>query len=329
MRPSIRKELRNSWLIFGAAVTLSVIGLAALHSYGPDTERLADERAAYETRRGVLPLSDQVGLQQQANHFLGQRIEELKKQTGLRTVPPFRAPPTEENPGVYLVAAYKQIREALDQIARDRHVAEYDSDMGFLTHIAQGRPPPADELEHWNKMLQLITKACYLALNAPLNSIKEVRADFGGQARVDKTGPAGRPPLLYEYPFELTVRGSLHDVLWLLHELSADRVTEEQGRMLAWLQRVKRKIDQARQQPEDESEFAEAIGPLIVRGIRVQSENLLPEQNLQEIEVTFDLAGMEFLDNQQRGIQGSSAPAPSDTGDGGLVPAGREKSARP
>jgi hypothetical protein len=115
-------------------------------------------------------------------------------------------------------------------------------------------------------MLQLTEKAVGIVLAAnepPLESFAITHE------RAVETGPAGRPVLLREYPLTLKVRGSLKDILWILHRLS--------------------------QFEADGKDY-----PLILRGLVIQSENAKPKDNIQHLDAVFQLAGMQFLTPEER-----------------------------
>lgn len=308
MRPNVAKQARASWAAFGLSLALGAGFLAWYHD-GTLVEQVERAERSYRSRRGILPLDEQVALQEHENHRLQSRLEELKGQTGIREIQPFVAP-ADLDAGEYFLVLYNQIRDQLLDRARNLSVADYDEFLGF--GFLAGTPPQEDE-RHWLIMLQLVTKAVYLALNTEMSTISQVKVDLGQGVRVDLTGPGGRPPLVREYPFRLHVRGSLYDILWLLHQLSADQQTDAHAKLRGWL------ADDVTEQVRDalraqgrtlaDAGTGNEASPLIVRGLTIQGGNKTPDDQLSQLSVTFDLAGMEFLPPGERGVTPIAAPS--------------------
>jgi hypothetical protein len=144
------------------------------------------------------------------------------------------------------------------QSLREKAVArriESDERLGFPP---DDRVPPDDEAQTLLDMLQLTEKALTVVLAAP-DPVEWFDISHG---KPYETGPVSRPPLLKEYPLTLKLRGSLKTVLWILHSYGT----------------------------RSESDY-----PLILRGLTITSSNNRVRDDVQQLEATFELAGMAFL----------------------------------
>jgi hypothetical protein len=142
------------------------------------------------------------------------------------------------------------------------------------------RVPPNGEAERLLEMLQLTEKALGIVLEAP-DPVEWFDISHG---KPYETGPLNRPPLLREYPLTLKVRGSLKTVLWILHRYGQRR-------------------------PDDY--------PLILRGLSITSDNAKVKDDVQQLNATFQLAGMQFVPDDKRdggAITTSSAPGGGSSG---------------
>jgi hypothetical protein len=146
--------------------------------------------------------------------------------------------------------------------ARERSIA-YQENLGF---VKTAKVHKDEDAPYLLAMLQMTRKAADVILStpSPVQSFKITQL----QKQATITGPAGRPPLLREYVLTLNVRGSLSDLLWILHRLA---------------------------QKEEENDY-----PLIVRGIRIESKNLDPKDSIQQLDAVFEVAAMEFLSEEER-----------------------------
>lgn len=144
------------------------------------------------------------------------------------------------------------------QALREKAVArriESDERLGFPP---DDKVPPDDEAQTLLDMLQLTEKALTVVLAAP-DPVEWFDISHG---KPYETGPVSRPPLLKEYPLTLKLRGSLKTVLWILHSYGT----------------------------RSESDY-----PLILRGLTIASSNNRVRDDVQQLEATFELAGMAFL----------------------------------
>lgn len=156
------------------------------------------------------------------------------------------------------------------QALREKAVArriESDERLGFPP---DDKVPADDEAQTLLDMLQLTEKALTVVLAAP-DPVEWFDISHG---KPYETGPVSRPPLLKEYPLTLKLRGSLKTVLWILHSYGT----------------------------RSESDY-----PLILRGLTITSSNNRVRDDVQQLEATFELAGMAFLAETGR-TPGQAAP---------------------
>ena len=113
------------------------------------------------------------------------------------------------------------MRDNLLQVSINRRIPQYDANLGFNL---EGDTLPDDEANTELVFLQLTARAVQLALGAAEDGFESIAVSHG---EVVTTGPKGRPPLLFEYPIELQLRGSLKDMLELLHQLGSDKSTDQ------------------------------------------------------------------------------------------------------
>ncbi|MDA3959755.1 MAG: hypothetical protein PF961_03120 [Planctomycetota bacterium] len=327
MKPVIRPALRTSWLVFVGSVVVCALFLAFWSDWGAVAAEVETARTQYEDRLGSLNLAGQVAAQQNANAVLQKHIDELKAQTGVREVVPFTVPEDFTKPASeYFRVAYSRIRDDLLRLASLRGSQGYDQDLGF--GFLQGGLPDPERVEQWLLMLQLTSKASYLALSAPHNTLHNIKVgDLGSAFEPVLTGPEERQALLREYRFDLQVEGSLHDILWLVHQLSAETQTEDHRKMQQWLSGrngVADKVYQALYGEQTQAPGGDAtVSPLVVLGLKIDSQNLEADQSVQTLSAHLQLAGMEFLTDEERGTTKAVAPARGVTASGQGVRANR------
>ena len=172
-------------------------------------------------------------------------------------------------------------------------------------------------------MLQLVTKALFLCAEAP-GSVDEVRVTQLTTTPIP-TGPAGRPPLLDEYPFSLEITASLESISWLLQQFSSDGRSpgNKDEDLSEWLGMIQRGVVEARfavTKPEE----TRPIGPLIVRGFHIKGSRL-EDNRVSRLTVTIDLAGMNFIADSDRGEPASGAAGARATRSTGLPPVERAR----
>lgn len=327
MAPLLGPQLRLAW---SACLGTAVLGLLLwwwASDNGAAARAVDEAREAYRQRQGSVPLAVAMARQREANDQLERMIGLRTRQIGLRPVPPFVLPERIDDPGEWFVVTYFQISDSLLREAARRGVVGYEQSLGF--GFLQGRPPPRDEVAHWAQMLQLVTKTMWLALRVPDNSLSHVAIDLGSRVRVDPVAPEGRPHLLDEYPFRLSFRANLADVLWLVHQLVADMPTEQHDALQLWLREVDRRLREVMpRQGAAEATAGNVVSPLIIRGLEISSANTDPRDEFQILHCTLDLAGMAFLAREARERAGV---VPSASRPGGAVPsaAGGRREAMP
>jgi hypothetical protein len=278
MLPDLRREETTGWLTFSAVLLAMLITWWTLHDNGELAAQVDQARAAWQALTGAGDLKQLVDHQRQANQELRATIAERMQAFGFKLDPRFVIPANERQPGYFFIQRFIAVRQALREKAQPYGV-EYQENLGF----GDAKDVPDDkDAPYLMTMLQLTEKAVGIALAAnepPLESFSITHE------RVVETGPAGRPVLLREYPLTLKVRGSLKDILWILHRLS--------------------------QFEADGKDY-----PLILRGLTIQSEeNAKPKDNIQPLDAVFQLAGMQFLTPEERILPGKTSRAlPGKTG---------------
>lgn len=163
---------------------------------------------------------------------------------------------------------------------------DFDERLGFP---ADDRAPPDADAQPLLDMLELTEKALGVVLDAP-DPVEWFKISHG---KPELTGPANRPPLLREYPLTLEVRGSLKTILWILHRYG---------------------------------QRAEGDYPLILRGLKIESDNTKSKDDVQQLEATFQLAAMTFVSDEERGVKAAAKPT---SGGGAAGSTGGGRGARP
>jgi hypothetical protein len=99
----------------------------------------------------------------------------------------------------------------------------------------------------------------------------------------------------------MQITGSLRSILWLIHQLSMEGDhSKELERFRGLLREITTKVDKVIPTGVASDTAGNVASPLIVRGITVESGNLLPTDQLTQLTVTLQLAGMEFLSAEER-----------------------------
>lgn len=166
------------------------------------------------------------------------------------------------------------------QALRDKAKARRIDSNERLGFPLDDKIPPNDEAQTLLDMLQLTEKALTVVLAAP-DPVERFDISHG---RPYETGPVSRPPLLKEYPLTLKLRGSLKTVLWILHSYGT----------------------------RTERDY-----PLILRGLTILSSATTVRDEVQQLEATFELAGMAFLADTGRT---PAQAAPRSAGSGAARP---------
>lgn len=292
MKPDTSRSQHIAWGTAAGTLLVSLLAWWIASDGGATKAEHQRAASAYENRIGPRPLARQVDEQRQAIATTQEQIDELKMQTGVSRIAPFIRP--RRDSGGYIAFLIRYLRQELQLRAQTFTI---DERLGF--NLLGTRPPPESEADGWLNMLQMVTKALYLCSEAP-GAIDAVRVTSLTTSPIP-TGPAGRPALLHEYPFTLEVTGTLESISWLLVQLSSDERTpgNKDEDLRDWLTHIRRGVREAGY-PVNEPEEASSIGPLIVRGFNIIGSRV-EEHPISRLTVTFDLAGMHFLSDEERG----------------------------
>lgn len=292
MRPDTKKERRNGWLAFTAAVVIAGAAVWWLGDGGTGEARLHSALAALPHQDQGILFSQRLEEQRAATRKLAETIEELKKRVGFSVAAPFQVPKDTNEPSYLFRQVFTSVRGALGDRAIARSCENPDEFLGFGS---DPKVPDDTEAAYLLTMLQLTKKAVELVLDkeTQISSFKITHA------KAELTGAKTRPPLLREYPLELTVTGSQRDILWLLHRF-------------------------AKTKDDREDDY-----PLIIRGLTITSKNLKPRDDVQQLQATFKIAGMQFLTPEERAAQGGVPLAAPGSPSGGTATTKRVSAARP
>lgn len=260
MRPVVRKETMTGWAVLGGMLLVCLLGLWLVSDGGELAGQVEAAKSSLPAG-GKEELRIRVERQREANQNLHLTIEKLKKDASFEIEPRFQIPKDDKQPGYLFKRTFVEVRQGLRQKAEARRIV-YDENIGF------GADPevPKDELAPYlMTMLQLTEKVVGIALDTPA-PLESLTITHGKEI---ETGPESRPALLREFPLKLSVRGSLKDILWILHRLSQ---VEAGGKDY----------------------------PVILRGLLIESENAKPRDDVQQLSAEFELAGMRFLSEEER-----------------------------
>lgn len=232
--------------------------------------------------KGPVLLSDRLREQKQANQELADSIDALRQGNGFTIGRDFLVPEKNEQPGQYFNERLLIVQDSLRAKAKDRNIV-YQERLGFERVV---KVPPAEEAEHLLIMLQLTERAASAVIDTPA-SIKPVDSFAISQPTKgpELTGAAGRPPLLREYPLKITLRAKLPTLLWILHRLA---------------------------QVDGPGGY-----PLIVRKLDISSKNLDPKDEVHSLDAVLEVAGMRFLEADERATAGKPAAKARSAGLGG------------
>lgn len=279
MAPDVQKETTQGWVVCAGALVMVLIGLWVVSDGGSLAQQVADQQAAIKP--GTQDLQLLVRRTEEANRVLGETIATLKRQVGFDTETAFEVADNIEfkrQPGYFFVLKRNAIIDRLRKRAHEKGIADFEEYAGF--GVGQHRPPaesppPDDQALDLLRMLQITDKAVSLCLETPTPLQKLLVKPHNVVKPVEVAAP-GRAPLLKEYRLTLELRGSLHDILWILHRLSPGR------------------------------DAPEADYPLILKDLLITSENRSPVDGVQLIDCTVTVAGMRFLSPEERGLKPGS-----------------------
>jgi len=275
MHLDVKRESRWGWSALGAVAAIGGIALLIITDWGESGRLLDTARSA--KKDGPVAMREQVASQEKANRELTDTIRKLKEQASFQLQDKYLVKGNPQ-PGYFFVTVRGPVIEKLKKRAEARGI-DYDEWIGF--GAGKNQPPdkavPDDkDADFLLKMLQLTEKAVNIGLStpSPLERLLVTHAD-----KEEETGPDQRPPLLREYALTLDVRGSLKDILWILHRLS---LYERGGA----------------------KDF-----PLILRGLTISGENATPKDDIQQLDAVFEIAGMQFIpDEERQGREPASGP---------------------
>ncbi len=238
-------------------------------------DQLEAARSAHTKMTGPEVFSERIEKQRAANEALSHTIEDLKSENGFTVSREFRIEPEDIrsgfNPGYIFKNRFTGVRQRLNDIAQQKRI-EYKEDNLNFGFGSDEKVPPDRDAPDLLIMLQLTEKAALIAFNTR-TPIAKFNITHGTKT---VTGPAGRPPLVREYPLTMEITATLEDVLWILHALSQVKEPEP-GK------------------PRDDY-------PLVLQGgLTINGMNPTEKDEIQLVQAVFKIAGMQFLTPQERG----------------------------
>ena len=276
LRPDLSRPLLTAWATFGAILLVCSGVLWWLADDGDLLTQVTSGEQEVRKLSGPVDLAKRITAQEQANQTLVATIERLKADTGLSVTAPFLVPANHPQPGQYFNEQLAAVQDFCRPKAQARSIA-YQERLGFEN---TAKVPRDEVAPYLLTMLQLTRKAADIVLSTP-TPVQSFRISQPFKQAV-LTGPAGRPPLLKELPLRLDVRGSLTDLLWILHHLA---------------------------QREEQGDY-----PLIVRSWRIDSKNINPDDGIQQLDAVFEVAAMQFLTRDEREAAAKTGPRKSTNG---------------
>ena len=264
MLPDITQDLKRAWLVFAGAAAVVLIAVWIVSDGGEAATQAKAAEDTWGAHKGPVDLRKRVEAQRDANQHLRDTIESLKKDSGfVIDAKRFGIPASEKQPGLLFRNREIEVRQALRQKAQPQSV-QYDENVGFPDETVV---PPDSEAPYLMTMLQLTERVVNIVLSSEHAPVETFEIHH---FPVVETGPVTRPALLREYPLELKVRGSLHDLMWIQHALS---LSEENGAHTY---------------------------PLILQSWEIVSENTKPKDSINQLDAVFRVAGMQFLTPEER-----------------------------
>jgi hypothetical protein len=285
MRPNVSREAKQGWIVLGGAVTLALLVAWFVFDDGGLSDQLSAEQA--KLPRGNVRLSEQVKRSREATEHLRQTIGELKQQVGFTLEKAFQVKDDQrftQQPGYYFNTMRAKVIERLQELAgpRRRGIGEYEEYIGFGPGNHQPPPkdpPPDDQAIDLLRALQITDKLVSTCLNTP-TPLQKLVVHPHGTVKPEPVVPPGRPTLCKEYRVSVDLRGSLTDILWILHRLSPGRDA-----------------------PGEDY-------PLILKSLTITSLNISPVQSIPQLDVNLTVAGMRFLNDEEREGEASASRLP-------------------
>ena len=272
LRPDLRKPLLHAWLTLGGMTAVCLGCVYWLSDAGEVPQQIETAAAEQLKLKGTVDLQRRITQQKDANENLHKTVVQLKAATGFVPISPFIVPPNTPQPGQYFNEQLAAVQDFCRPKAFSKSIV-YQERLGFEN---TAKVPRDEDAPYLLAMLQLTRKAADIILSTP-TPVEKFQITQPSRTSI-LTGPTGRPPLLREYPLRLEVRASLTDLLWILHTLA--------------------KSDSA------------GDYPLVVRGWRIDSKNINPKDEIQQLDAVFEVAAMRFLTDEERATIGKN-PTPT------------------
>jgi hypothetical protein len=266
-----------SGLVVATALAAGFVWL--LKDQGEAVAAAARAAEAQREVQGPVRLDERLAEQRKANAELTDSIDRLRNATGFTVGADFLVPPNHQQPGQFFNERLLAVQDRLRGKARDRSIV-YQERLGFERVVAV---PKAEDAPYLLTMLMLTEKAASALIETP-GDLRPVERFAITQPTKEPqlTGPAGRPPLLREYPLAISVRATLPTLLWILHRLAQD---------------------------EGDNDY-----PLIVRKLEISSPNQESKDAVKALDAVIEVAGMRFLDLAER----ATGPTPTAKAKSGL-----------
>jgi hypothetical protein len=294
MQINLKKEKTIAWSVLGGVALIGLIVLSAMSGDGETAAALESAKLAHAQLTGDEKIKDRIAEQRRANERLKKTIEDLKAQVGFQ---PKIAIVGQK--GEYFSVARSHVREAITQKAKVLSM-EIDTYLGFGAAKNQEwvrKLPTEDEVDFLLAMLQLTEKAALIATAPSTDPLAKMFIKHDNKPIVTK--PKGGDPLMREYPITVEVQGSLTTILEILHKLSI-------------------------KDSELKSEIDSKINmdyPLVLTKLTINSSKAKAKDGIQQLDATFNLAGMEFLSEAERtGAPGTGQPTERRAGEGRVTP---------
>ncbi len=308
MKPNVKREQRNGWLVLGA-VGIICGGVVGWYASSDDLEaKLRSATSAHQSKLGKELMVNHIKQQKVANEILSQSIDDLKKGTNFTVSPFFKFSDAELSTKVHLTDLWlrDKFSVVVDEIngrARDYSFKEWDeyANIGF----SQDPTKSDDEVAYNSIMLQLTYRAAVICFSLPPAGGPEGSTDHIHSLKITHdtkphlVGPAGRPALLREYNLKVQVKAPLTEVMWILYRFSD----------------IKPSDDLAMRQPDlpyDPGTYPLVLQNLTILGDpKMATEPTKPFDQTLDVDATFDIAAMEFIEDAKRGSAPASPPAPT------------------
>lgn len=270
-------QARQGWLVLAGTVVLCL-----LLAFFAVPEETAVDAATMDETQGQL-LSELIRTQRSENQLLAKNLAELKRGVGFTVKREFEVPDEElayaRQPGLFFHDRRNELIQKLDNRAHEKGIQGWDKNIGFADSagsVPPRQPPPNDEADNLLLLLQVTKRVVSICLETPTPLVEILVVPHGQQkgriAELVRTvSPPGRPPLFREYTVSLKLKGSLSDILWVVHRLSPG-------------------LDEAG------LDF-----PLVLKSFTLTSDNVDLAKPIPQLSITMTVAGLSFLSDKERG----------------------------